>query len=156
MRFSRYHRYQSGQSLIELLVALTIIVMVIVAVVGLAAVSIKLAYFAKSQTAAKRYADEAIEWIREYRKNNWYDLLNNRADDNKSDIDFCLNSLDFNSSGPCTDFLLNNMYKRELKLYRYDIGVGQKPKVEATVVVSWSDKAGIHKAEVTSVFTSPD
>jgi len=55
----------SGFTLVELLVALTLVMIVIVAVVGLASVSIKTSYRAKGGTEAKRYAEEAMEWLRQ-------------------------------------------------------------------------------------------
>jgi type II secretory pathway pseudopilin PulG len=144
-----------GQSLLELLVALTLIMLVVVAVVGLAAVSIKASYFAKRETASKRYAEEAMEWLREYKKNNWHDLLANKADADPGDIDFCLNNLNFSTAGACTSFL-GGIYKRELKIYKYDLNPPQKPKVDVEVLVSWSDSSGNHLTRLKSIFTSPD
>lgn len=141
-----------GQSLVELLVALALIVIIIVAVVGLSTVSIKAAYFAKRQTMAKRYAEEAMEWLRAYKRDNWYNILN-RADTNPNNIDFCLNSLNFNSPGSCSSYSLGGIFKRELMLYKYDLGVGQKPKIKATVLVAWGDSAGDHITKVESIFS---
>ncbi|BCX14923.1 MAG: hypothetical protein KatS3mg088_606 [Patescibacteria group bacterium] len=142
-----------GQSLVELLVALALIVIIIVAVVGLSALSIKAAYFAKRQTMAKRYVEEAMEWLRAYKRDNWYNILNYRADTNLNNIDFCLNSLNFDSPGSCSSYSLGGVFKRELMLYKYDLGVGQKPKIKATVVVTWSDSAGNHITKVESIFS---
>lgn len=148
----KYYFGDSGQSLIELLVALTLIVIVIVAVVGLAAISIKTAYFAKKNTMAKRYAEQALEWLRGEARGNWYNLLT-KADSNSNNTDYCLNNLDFNTAGACNDYL-DNIYKRELKLYK-DESEPQKPKIKVTVLVSWKDNID-HSVEVSSVFTSPD
>lgn len=149
MRFKK----DKGQFLIELLVALTLSVMIIVAVVGLSAVSVKTAYRAKQDTQAKRLADEAIEWLRGEKKKNWYSF-SSKADNNESDIDYCLNSLVWTSSGSCSSYAIQGIYKRELKLYKYsELG---KEKVKSTVVVSWKDNQGDHNVTLTTIFTSEE
>jgi len=135
----------SGQSLIELLVALTLIMLVVVAVVGLAAVSIKTSYFAKRETAAKRYAEEAMEWLREQKKSNWTDFLFA-----KSGNTYCFNSSPIDGWSSNCGATLDGIYKREVTLSR------SSDNVTVTVVVSWSDSSGTHETKLVSVFTAPD
>jgi len=137
----------SGQSLIELLVALTLIMLVVVAVVGLAAVSIKTSYFAKRETAAKRYAEEAMEWLREQKKSNWTDFLFEKS----NNTTYCFNSLSWSSVGACTT-TFGGIYKREATLLRSS----DNKNVTVTVIVSWSDSSGTHETKLVSVFTAPD
>jgi len=139
----------SGQSLIELLVALTLIMLVVVAVVGLAAVSIKTSYFAKRETTAKRYAEEAMEWLREQKKSNWTDFL--FAKSTTTGQKYCFNSLSWPSVGACTT-TFGGIYKREATLSRSS----DNKNVTVTVVVSWSDSSGTHETKLVSVFTAPD
>jgi len=139
----------SGQSLIELLVALTLIMLVVVAVVGLAAVSIKTSYFAKRETTAKRYAEEAMEWLREQKKSNWTDFL--FAKSTTTGQKYCFNSLSWSSAGACTT-TFGGIYKREATLLRSS----DNKNVTVTVVVSWTDSSGGHKTTLVSVFTAPD
>ena len=135
----------SGQSLIELLVALTLIMLVVVAVVGLAAVSIKTSYFAKRETTAKRYAEEAMEWLREQKKSNWTDFLFA-----KSGNTYCFNSSPIDGWSSNCDATLDGIYKREVTLS------SSSDNVTVTVVVSWSDSSGTHETKLVSVFTAPN
>lgn len=141
-------RKDKGQFLIELLVALTLSVMIIVAVVGLSAVSVKTAYRAKQDTQAKRLADEAIEWLRSKKKENWYSFYS-KANGGY----YCLNSLTWPPpTGACTNY--SGLYKRDLRLDGY-LGSG-KEKVKAAVIVSWKDNQGDHNVTLTTIFTSEE
>ncbi len=145
-----------GQFLIELLVALTLAVMIVVAVVGLSAVSIKTAYRAKQDTEAKRLAEEAMEWLRSEKKRNWSDFYNKAdGDDGSNDTDYCLNNLNWSSSGSCVNNMTGKIYKREARLYRYLTGIG-KQSVKSTVDVKWTDNQGEHIVTLTTVFTSEE
>lgn len=144
-----FYSKNSGQSLIELLVALTLAMIVIVAVVGLATVSIKTSYFAKRETKAKRYAEEAMEWLREEKKKSWFNFSNRAGTNGET---YCLPDLSWPiSSSGCSLATLEGIYKRDVTLEKSTDG-----KVNATVVVSWTDSAGTHETKLVSVFTRSD
>lgn len=148
-----YRPANYGQSLIELLVALTLIMVVIVAVVGLAAISIKTSYFAKRETTAKRYAEEAMEWLREQKKNDWAIFLFTKS--TTAGQTYCFNSSPVTSwplAGACSNANLDGIYKREATLLRSS----DNKNVSVTVVVSWADSSGEHKTTLVSAFTAPN
>jgi len=149
----RKNLLNSGQSLIELLVALTLIMLVVVAVVGLAAVSIKTSYFAKRETAAKRYAEEAMEWLREQKKNDWTTFLFTKSTTAGQTYCFNLSPVtSWPSVGACSGATLGGIYKREATLLRSS----DNKNVTVTVIVSWSDSSGTHDTKLVSVFTAPN
>ncbi len=95
---SKIIKKDKGQFLIELLAALTMSVMIIVAVVGLSTVSVKTGLRSRQNTEAKRLAEEAVEWLRSEKRDNWYNFYTN-ANANEDDIDYCLNDLNWSSPG---------------------------------------------------------
>jgi len=137
----------SGFTLVELLVALTLVMLVIVAVVGLAAVSIKTSYRAKGGTEAKRYAEEAMEWLRQEKKTNW-DLFYQKT--GTAPTSYCLNQLNLASHPPCSD-TINGIYQREVKLERI-----ADNQIKATVTVKWTDSQGTHLIPLTTVLAKTE
>lgn len=143
----------SGQSLIELLVALTLMMLLVVAVVGLATVSVKTSYFAKKETAAKRYAEELVEWLREQKKSDWTSFLFDKST-TEGQV-YCFNTspiASWPSVGVCSNATLDGMYKREVTLSRSL----DNSSVVVTVVVSWEDSSGLHETKLVSNFANPN
>ena len=130
-----------GQSLVEVLVAVGIISLVLVAIVAGVTLAIKNASFSKNQTSATRYAQEAMEWLRNQRDQDWNAFVgrNGRA--------YCLNNLSW-STGSC-EYVLGGIFKREAILS----GLVTDPRIEVKVTVSWQDAGGTHQSELSSYFT---
>lgn len=146
-------RKDSGQFLIELLVALTMSVMIIVAVVGLSTLSVRTSYRARQNTEAKRLAEEVLEWLRSEKKKNWYEFYKKAGSDD-SNIDYCLNNLEWSFVGSCSSPMTDRVYKREVKLFGFLDGNEQK--VQAVVVVSWNDNQGNHNVTAETIFTDEE
>ncbi|MFC1710226.1 prepilin-type N-terminal cleavage/methylation domain-containing protein [Patescibacteria group bacterium] len=67
-----------GQSLFEVVIALAVVSLVAVAIVGLATVSVKNSTYSDDKTSANFYAQESIEWLRQFRdENTWADFYVN-------------------------------------------------------------------------------
>jgi len=132
-------KIQSGQSLIEVLTALAVVLLVIVALIRATTSSMKGSDFAKTQSSATSYGQEAIEWIRAERDKDWNNLSPNT---------YCLNSLSW-SGGSCTTYGLDGKFKRESIL---SDGGGGKIKVE--VKVSWQDSSGEHQSVLTTYLSN--
>jgi len=141
----------SGFTLVELLVALTLVMIVIVAVVGLAAVSIKTSYRAKGGTEAKRYAEEAMEWLRQEKKTNWDSFYQKTSDSSTS---YCLNQLNWASHSSCSGTISGTIYQREVKLER--IGAGGNQEVKVTITVKWTDSQGVHLVPLTTILAKTE
>ncbi len=70
---------RTGSSLIEVLVVVTILSFVLIAMLNASMVAIIQTKFARSQTLANRYSQQAIDWMRAKRDNysQWDDFVNN-------------------------------------------------------------------------------
>lgn len=70
---------ESGQSLIEILAALAVMTIAILALVSITMISVRNASFAKNQSLATKYAQEAIEESRQSRNNNRNDFFDDNS-----------------------------------------------------------------------------
>lgn len=145
---------KSGQSLIEVLTALAVVLLVIIALIRATTSSMKGSDFAKTQSSATSYGQEAIEWIRAERDKSWDDF-SNEASPTPGSV-YCLNSgltqLSELSEGKCPDddsYSLDGKFKREATLI--DLGGG---KIEVKVIVSWQDSSGEHQSKLTTYLTN--
>ena len=66
---------ESGQSLIEVLAALAVVTIAILALVSITMISVRNASFAKNQSLATKYAQEAMEEARQLRNDNRDDFF---------------------------------------------------------------------------------
>jgi Tfp pilus assembly protein PilV len=137
-------KIQSGQSLIEVLTALAVVLLVIIALIRATTTSMKGSDFAKTQSSATSYGQEAIEWIRAERDKNW---------DNLADGTYCLKSSPIESwpsQGDCgdEDYLEGTKFKRRATLTKE----GEKVKIE--VIVGWQDSSGDHQSQLSTYLTN--
>ncbi|MEK7536253.1 MAG: hypothetical protein AAB559_00540 [Patescibacteria group bacterium] len=137
-----------GQSMFEVVLALFIITLIIVAVVILSTTSISNSLFSRNKTLANKYSQEAIEWLRSQREENFaiFTLAANTPV-------YCLNSLAFTNVGLCldTEIITATIFKRELTFSKSVIS--GKNIISATVVTSWSDSKGLHQARAVTNFS---
>ena len=122
-------KQEKGQSLIEVLVALALVVLVILALIAVTTISVRNATFAKNQSLATNYAQEAIEGARELR-------------DSDKETFFT------NDDAPCdkTDSISPFELTRECNLVGSD-------KMTILVTVTWTDAKGDHKSELYTELT---
>lgn len=135
---------QWGQSLIEVLTALAVVLLVIIALIRATTTSMKGSDFAKTQSSATSYGQEAIEWIRAERDKNWDNI-----DVHATGAPLCLMSLDW-TSAECgeNDYIDGTKFKRQATLTKD----GEKVKIE--VIVGWQDSSGEHQSKLTTYLTN--
>jgi len=149
----------SGQSLLEVIFALVLVGLVVIAIVGLSTISIRNNIYSRNKTLAKRYAQEAIEWVRKKRDVGPWAYFYSFSGDGSAST-YCLsglnsefgNSWTLGPSGSCAsdEFISGTTFIRELKLTKK---VGQDDTVIAEVVITWNDGQGDHKSQITTEFT---
>ena len=124
---------EKGQALLEIVVALAVVVIVVSALVKLITISIKNASFARNESLATKYAQEAIEKVRAYRDENTWDAF----------VSSCSSKPDLGLSDPPPPFSL-------LPISCADSGDSRTVKV----TVSWTDAQGTHESELTTYLTN--
>lgn len=134
-----------GQSLFELVVALAITVLIVTGIVKIVTLSVANSTFAKDQSAATRFGQEAFEWLRGEKDKDW------SAFSERSDVTWCLPTIAWPSQpGPCgpDTKIADTPFTREAELNTLDAG-----KIQIGVRVYWTDSRGEHSSRVDSVFT---
>lgn len=121
-------RKESGQSLIEVLAALAVVILVVLALVMVVTTSIRNATFAKNQSLATKYAQEAIEKVRAFRD----------EDPDSFFAGSCLSPEDLSGFG--FDQTIDCLIEGE-------------DKVKVTVAVSWTDAKGEHQSALSTYLT---
>jgi Tfp pilus assembly protein PilV len=141
-------RNTKGQSLYEVLLAVAVATLILIAVVSLATVSIRNTSYSRNQTLAARYAQEAVEWLREERDTDWI-AFESRA----GGVLWCLNSTppDWGASGGCVNTTIaNTPFGREVLLE----DTADPEVVQATVTISWEDARGTHVTRTVTRFSN--
>jgi Tfp pilus assembly protein PilV len=139
-------KYSRGQSMFELLIAVFVIAISLTAVVGLVVRTVGNTTFSKERTEAGKQTQEAVEWLRAERDNDWAIFATRGS---ASGRNYCLQNLSWNSS--CAP-IPGTSFEREATLY-YD-AAANPDLVEARVVTSWSDSSGLHESRVSTSFTN--
>jgi len=131
-------KQEKGQSLIEVLAALGVVVLVILALVTVTTISIRNATFAKNQSLATSYAQEAIEKIREYRdQNSWGDFVAN-----------CNNKTAMGLPDPSSPFVLPDPTCNIPETANPCVETDKRCEIKVTV--SWDDAKGTHRVVLTT------
>ena len=136
-----------GQSMFELLIAIGISALIIVVLVSLVASALQNAAFAKNQTLAGRYAQEATEWLRGQRDADTNAFLSN-VSSQPYEVARCFTTLNWNSIGPCgADDKIGGQFTRQIsfKTVNAEVDGVTKDIIEADVTVSWTDSKGLHQ-----------
>lgn len=141
---------QKGQSMFEVLVAIFIITLITVGVVVVSTTSVANATFSRNGTQAGRYAQEAIEWLRDEEAINTT-LFKTRI----AQSVYCLNNLAWGNTGICGSgeevVGSNGVFKREVTLTTSVINT--KNIIQATVKVYWVDSKGTHEVSSATNFS---
>ncbi len=139
--------FNKGQSMFELLVAVFAVGFTLVALIGLVGRSVGNSAFGKERSQAARLTQEAIEWLRSERDEDWMVFYNRSSG---SGVCYCLRSLDWvsTSCSACENIEGVSM-RRTATLRRLD-----SSNVQAEVVTTWNDATGAHESRVTTYFTN--
>jgi len=143
-------KYLSGQSLFEVMFAVAVAAIIMMSVVSLSKQTISSSDFSKNNSLASRYSQEATDWIRGERDDDWV-VFFNRASTSPT---ICLNDLAWGGSPPCPD-MTGSHFNRSVTLQQVDLdGNPGVESVEAEVVVTWTDGRGMHQVSNISRFTN--
>ena len=139
---------EKGQSLFEVVLALAVAALIIIAIVALATISIRNANFSRDQSLTTRHAQEAIEWLRGQRDEDW-DAFYDRATTTSL---WCLKSLFWTDAkiGECgsSDFISDTIFKREISFT-----ILNASNIDTAVKVYWEDAQGLHETKTVTTFT---
>jgi type II secretory pathway pseudopilin PulG len=139
---------ERGQSLFELVVAIGISALIIVVLVSLVGNALQNAAFARNETLAGNYAQQATEWLRGQRDSdtNTFEMHVSSS----FDVARCFNVLVWN--GPVAACGLNETitdtpFVRQILFTSKNVLIDGVTKtiVEAEVTVSWTDSKGFHE-----------
>lgn len=151
-----FKRQSLGQSLFEVTVILGVVSIVLVALLSLSAYAIRNSSFSNNNALASKYAQEALEWIRQQRDENWNNI-SSRATPSPGNV-YCLQSVSSwpDRVGECnsTQYISGtNLFRREATLIDVSGGV-QSTKIDVVVEVKWRDAQGEHSARASTRFTN--
>ena len=121
---------KSGISLLEVIIAMTISIILISGLVLATTTSIRNSQFAKSQTLATKFAQEAMEKVRAYRDQNTWATF----------------------TGGCTPYNPGAVPAQFTRIKTCSLL--DPDKMQVIVTVSWTDPMGTHKSELTSYFSN--
>jgi len=139
---------QLGQSLFEVVLALGVITAITVGIVSLTVNAIRNAAFSKNKTLAGRYAQEATEWLRNERDND-FAVFETHAQTTL----WCFSGLNWNKIGDCggPDKIMDTPLLREVAFSTNLIS--GKTVIEASVRVYWDDAQGAHEVRSVTSFS---
>lgn len=135
---------EGGQSLFEVVVAIGMMTAILAGIVSLAAMAIRNSSFAKNKTLASRYVQEAVEWLRTQRDNDFAVFQGH-----VQALPWCLIDLSWSKASACdpdSDYLAGTRLLREVRLEGAD-------PISATVRVYWADSQGSHEVQLVTYFT---
>lgn len=143
-------RSEKGQSLFEVVLALGVITAITVGIVSLAVSSIRNAAFSKNKTLAGSYAQEATEWLRSERDNN-FDTFKSHAQAQPVPR-YCLTGLNWSRFRSCnaSDNIAGTPLFREVTFVTSTTG---NIIIKADVKVYWNDSQGDHEVSSITSFT---
>lgn len=139
---------ERGQSLFEVVVAVSISALMVTGIVILASNSIQNSSYSRDKTIASTYAQQATEWLRKERDQN-YEVFASKALYERGlggDIYYCLNDLSWpNFSGWCSDGSFVEGSSTFTRVIKFPSCNPCDPDlVEAEVAVYWDDSKGNH------------
>lgn len=144
----RVKRNQKGQSLFEVVFAVGMSALIITAVVVLAANALSNSTFSKNKALAGRFTQEAVEWLRSQRDENWDNFYTRTLT-----TTWCLPDVDWAEAkvgicGVADTILANSNFRREVNFTEIDAS-----NIETKIKVYWEDGRGLHETSTITNFT---
>jgi len=133
-------------TLIEVLIFVSILSLFFVAAASVTIVSLRNLKVQEHKILATRYAEELLEWLRGEKEADWNDFVNHSSPLGST---YCFNLLNW-SSGECTNYGLNNFYKRWATLTSQG---SPPPQVYISIIVEWRELGQIYQVPLNTVFT---
>lgn len=145
-------RKDAGLSIYEVVLSIGIVTVVLVALVGLVVIIQRNTTLAKNRSEALRLNQEANEWLRDRRNQDWTGFYNYAGT-----AVWCLDNLTLNSnSGACgtNEYVPNYApFRRQVRFTRTDLG-GGRFQVRADIDILWVDSQGNHTISAPTYFTN--
>lgn len=135
----------SGQSLFELVLAIAVIGLIVVGVVILSTNAIRNTTFARNKTLGSRYAQEALEWLRNQRNTDPTNFRSRVTTFNT----YCLDTLGWGNVNACgsSEYIANTTFRRQVVFSTTSQNNTKGESVaiiNVSVTVSWVDSQGTH------------
>jgi hypothetical protein len=141
-------KYNEGQSLFEVVLALALSTLIIVALVSLVSNSIRNSTYSRNKTYATRHTQEASEWLRGQRDDDWDVFSTNILCLVPPHVQ-CLDTLVLGNCGICDDTqFISNIFKREVTFSDIEVN-----SVTIEVNTYWTDAQGIHEVRSSTILT---
>lgn len=148
--------FKKGFSLVEVLVFVTILSLFFVAAVTITTFNLRNLKVQEHKILATRYAEEAIECVKQEKEDCWQDQppstigFSSRDTSTESGTKYCLNTLSW-TSGLCTTYSLGTpaFLKRDLIITNSGNPVN---KIITELTVSWLENIIVQKVVLKSVF----
>ena len=143
------NKTKKGFSLIEVLVFTSVLGLFFVAAISVTTFNLKNMKIQEHKILATRYAEEAVEWLREEKEDDWSVFITRGSGGGNT---YCLNSGSFDwTAGSCETCSLGTpvIFKRELIITNLGTPVDQ---VEGLVTVYWQDMGTILSVPIKTVF----
>lgn len=137
-------------SLIEVLVFVSILSLFFIMAVSVTTYSIRNMKIQEHKILATRYAEEAIEWIKQEKEDDWQ-VFSTKDTSSGSGTNYCLNTLDWATVSDCGDsYTLGppNIFKRVLIITNFGNPVD---KITANLTVSWLENNVVQSIILKSV-----
>ena len=142
-------RYNEGQSLFEVVLALALATLIIVALVSLVSNSIRNSSYSRNKTYATHYTQEASEWLRGQRDDDWDIFSTNFLFCPTPPHVQCLDTLAWGNCDICSDEeFIGNIFKREINFTEI-----AADSVTAEITTYWTDSQGIHEVRSSTILT---
>jgi len=123
--------------------------LIIVAIVSLATSSIRNTSFSRDKTIATRHAQEATEWLRGQRDEDWDIFSTNVVFCPTPPHVQCFDELIWGDCGSCgSTELIDNRFTRE-----FSFPSVAADSISAEIKVSWSDSQGLHEVRSSTILT---
>jgi Tfp pilus assembly protein PilV len=132
-----------GQSLFEVLFAVGISALILISVISLSTQSVRTGDFSKNNASATKYAQEAIEWVRQQRDILGWDAIRSRVGPERA-----FGVLDLSGS---ENPIPGTIFNRYLTMSYYGSGTDT---VLVEVKVTWADGAGTHEVKNSTKLTN--
>lgn len=136
-------------TLVEVLVFTAILSSVFVTTLAIATQALRISKTAEHRALAVHAADEVSEWLLSESGADWNTFLSAHAA--TTTTDYCFNEepiTTWPSTGACSTYSLNAIYKRDVTLTKTALGGGES-QVTARIVVTWTEGNNIYTVPIT-------
>ena len=144
-------KHTSGQALVEAVVVVGIAVVISVGLLAGATASLQANRFGKAKTLSVRYAQEAMEVVRNIRNASWSNFAGHAS--GTTATKWCMGSLNtlqpYDAVAGCDNYRVGTNYTRQVT-FTWD---SVKLIMQVDVLVTWSDGSKTYSTSISTIFT---